>query len=57
MTTRIFENRRVRRLTQAEFLAAACLIAAQEAEHQQPVPRRHSRHEDARQGLRRRRRW
>ncbi|MFJ6752505.1 phosphoribosyltransferase [Streptomyces sp. NPDC091266] len=33
MTTRIFENRRVWQLTQAEFLTAACLIAAQEAEY------------------------
>ncbi|MFE9974010.1 phosphoribosyltransferase [Streptomyces hirsutus] len=33
MTTRIFENRRVWQLTPDEFLAAACLIADQEAEH------------------------
>ncbi|MFG2869027.1 phosphoribosyltransferase [Streptomyces sp. NPDC048338] len=32
MTTRIFENRRVWQLTPDEFLAAACLIADQEAE-------------------------
>ncbi|APE24529.1 MULTISPECIES: phosphoribosyltransferase [Streptomyces] len=32
MTTRIFENRRVWQLTRDEFLAAACLIADQEAE-------------------------
>ncbi|GAA5604498.1 phosphoribosyltransferase [Streptomyces griseus] len=32
MNTRIFENRRVWQLAQAEFLTAACLIAAQEAE-------------------------
>ncbi|MEU3046809.1 phosphoribosyltransferase family protein [Streptomyces sp. NPDC006984] len=33
MTNRIFENRRVWQLTPDEFLAAACLIADQEAEH------------------------
>ncbi|MEU2232592.1 phosphoribosyltransferase [Streptomyces vietnamensis] len=33
MNTRIFENRRVWQLTPDEFLAAACLIADQEAEH------------------------
>ncbi|MGW2183259.1 phosphoribosyltransferase [Streptomyces sp. NPDC001732] len=35
MNTRIFENRRIWQLTPDEFLAAACLIAAQEAE---PAP-------------------
>ncbi|WP_338673889.1 phosphoribosyltransferase domain-containing protein [Streptomyces sp. SCSIO 30461] len=33
MTTRIFENHRVWQLAQDDFLTAACLIAAQEAEH------------------------
>ncbi|MFF8917447.1 phosphoribosyltransferase [Streptomyces sp. NPDC015032] len=32
MTNRIFENRRIWRLTRDDFLAAACLIADQEAE-------------------------